>query len=251
MRPSETTERHSRLLKVALEVEHARAFWEQHRPERSLKEEVERGFSEFWFGTRSYAAVRNLLTNFHHRFARYPSAMRALSGWRDLGSETARLICHWHLQLSDPIYRSFTGTFLNQRRESLRGDITRDSVIEWMRELDTEQRWNKTTHIQFASKLLSSAHGAGLVLSNRDPRPLFSPRVPDQALAYLLYLLRELDYAGSLHDNVYLASVGLGKSALENRLRALDGVNFRRIGDVVEFDWVYPSLAEWFKGQSS
>lgn len=251
MRPAEIVAPHSRLLKVAIEVEHSRAFWEHHRPERDLKEEVESGFSEFWFGTRSYAAVRNLISNFHHRFTRIPAAMRALSEWRDLSPEEARLICHWHLQLADPIYRAFSGEFLVERRSSLRGTVTRDAVIAWVDRIDTEQRWTKTTHIQFASKLLSSAHGAGLVASTRDPRPVVLPKVPDAALAYLLHLLREVQFTGKLHDNLYLRSVGLHSSALEDRLRTLAGVTFRRIGDVTEFDWEFGDLRAWSKRQSS
>lgn len=251
MRPSEVVEAHSRLLKVAIEVEHSRTFWEHHSPEREFKEEVERAFSEFWFGTRSYPAVRNLITNFRHRFTRFPSAMHALSGWTDLSSDNARLICHWHLQLSDPIYRAFTGTFLVDRKNSLRSTVTRDAVIAWVDSIDTEQRWTKTSHMQFASKLLSSARGAGLIATNRDPRPLVHPKVPDPALAYLLHLLREVEFAGSLHNNVYLRSVGLQDQILENRLRSLQGITFRRIGDVAEFDWEFNDLTAWTQQRQS
>ena len=161
MRPSEVVERHSRLLKVALEVEHSRAFWRLHRPERDAAEEAQLAFSEFWFGTRSFAAVQTLLTNFRLRFVRYPMAMRVLCAWSDLDLQSARLICHWHLQLSDPMYRAFSGDFLVQRRSSLRGSVARDAVIAWVDRVDTERRWSKASHIQFASKLLSAAHGAG------------------------------------------------------------------------------------------
>ena len=70
-------------------------------------------------------------------------------------------------------------------------------------------RWTMATKVQFASKLLSAAYAAGLVASRRDPRPLTVPRVPDDALEYLLYLLREVEFEGTLLDNPYVASVGL------------------------------------------
>jgi hypothetical protein len=61
---------------------------------------------------------------------------------------------------------------------------------------------------------------AGLVVGIRDPRPLTFPQIPDEALTYLLYLLREVQLTGTLLDNLYLASVGLVGS---NGVRARSG----------------------------
>jgi hypothetical protein len=102
-----------------------------------------------------------------------------------------------------------------------------------------------TMRIQFASKLLSAAYSATIVTSNRDPRPIGTPRVPDEALEYLLYLLRETEFAGTLLDNPYLASVGLDGAVLVDRLRRLPGLAFRRQGDLTDFDWRYPDLRAW------
>jgi hypothetical protein len=60
-----------------------------------------------------------------------------------------------------------------------------------------------TTRIQFASKLLSAAYSAGLLAGNRDPRAVVFPRVPDDALEYLMYLLREVTFEGTLLSNPY------------------------------------------------
>ena len=96
--------------------------------------------------------------------------------------------------------------------------------------------------IQFASKLLSAAYSATVVTSNRDPRPIGMPRVPDEALEYLLYLLRETEFEGSLLDNPYLSSVGLEGAILEERLRGLPGLAFRRQGDLIDFGWRHHDL---------
>ena len=124
---------------------------------------------------------------------------------------TRRLICHWHVQLADPLYRAFTGRFLPERHERSKPDVTRDLAVAWVGE-QVERRWTMSTRIQFGSKLLSSAFAAGLVASNRDPRALQYPRVADEALTYLMYLLREVDFAGTLLDNPYTASVGLSRA---------------------------------------
>jgi hypothetical protein len=163
-----------------------------------------------------------------------------------MSAATRRLICHWHLQLSDPLYRRFSGQLLPERRASpgVSGDVTRDLVARWVR-AEGGDRWAAATCVQFASKLLSTAFEAGLVATRRDPRPLATPLVPDDALAYLLYLLRGVRFVGTLVDNPYLASVGLTGLALDTRLGRLEDVTYRRMGEVVDVEWKAPSLAAW------
>ncbi len=161
-----------------------------------------------------------------------------------MGPETRRIICHWHLQLVDPLYRAFTGDYLVERRGDLRPEVTRDGVVRWL-DLQSTAHWTLSTRIEYAGKLLSTALAAGLVASNRDPRRLLTPRVEDEALEYLLYLLRGIQITGTLLDNPYFASVGFAGSALEERVRRLPGIRFRRQGDLIDFGWLYPSLDAW------
>ena len=99
--------------------------------------------------------------------------------------------------------------------------------------------------MQFASKLLSAASEAGIISAKRDPRSLLLPKVPDLALAYLLYLLRGTRFEGTLTENPYLASVGLSEGFLDQRLRALPGITFRRMAHLTEFEWDAPTLSAW------
>jgi hypothetical protein len=241
-RPAEVSDIHTRLMKFALEVDDARAYWSHavEAPDASAQQ----AFDTWWFGDRSLARIEVLLSNLRARFAAYPAALRVLAAWPHMAPDTRTLICHWHLQLSDPLYRSFTGNYLVDRRDSRRPEVTRDLVVAWMGQHGPE-RWTMGTHIQFASKLLSSAFAAGLVASNRDPRALTVPRVPDEALAYLMYLLRETDFEGTLLDNPYARSVGLDVGALEERLRHVPGLRFSRQGDLVDFGWAFPDLLSW------
>jgi hypothetical protein len=158
--------------------------------------------------------------------------------------EARRVICHWHVQLSDPLYRSFSGNYLRDRWASGRAEVTRDQVISWLGN-QTGERWSASTRIQFASKLLSAAHAAGLVRTSRDPRPLGLPSVPDQALEYLLYLLRGIDFAGAFLDNPYLASIGLEGHLLESRLRTLPSLTYLRQSGLVDLEWHYRDLRAW------
>jgi hypothetical protein len=236
--PAEVTQVHTRLLKCSLDLEESRAYW-HHSTVSPIT--AERAFTEYWFGARSLPRVALLLTNFRARFDAYPAALAVLQRWPDMDLATRRAICHWHLQLSDPLYRAFTGTYLLARH---RPHVSRDAVIAWVGE-QGPGRWTMATQIQFASKLLTAANAAGLVIGIRDPRPLAVPPIPNDALAYLLHLLRDLQFTGTLLDNPYLASVGLTGPELDARLRALDTLTFRRQGALVELEWAYADLRTW------
>jgi hypothetical protein len=242
-RPSEVTGMHTRLLKCTLEVETSRAYW-AHSGGGVGEVTARRAFEEYWFGARSLGRIEVLMGNLRARYDAYPSALQALSEWEDMDPDTRRLICHWHVQLSDPLYRSFTGSFLVARQGGSRPTVTHDISVAWVGEQDPG-RWNMATRIQFASKLLSSAYGAGLIASTRDPRALQFPRVGEFALTYLMYLLRGVSFEGTLLENPYLASVGLQDGTLEDRLRGLSALRFRRQGDLVDFGWRYDGLEDW------
>ena len=240
--PSETTQVHTRLLKCALEVEDSRAYWCRWRAEPTIGSQE--AFDEYWFGARSLARVKVLLTNFRARFDAMPDAVTLLSKWPQMEPGTRKLICHWHMQFSDPMYRRFTGEYLAERRGRGRHEVTRDLVIAWVDD-QGPGRWTTATRIQLASKLMSSAYAAGLLATNRDPREILVPRVQDDALAYLMYLLRSIDFQGTLLTNPYTASVGLDGRFLEERLASAPGLKFQRQGDLQDFGWAYPGLAAW------
>lgn len=240
--PSEATELHTRLLKCALEIEESRAYWSHAGNSKPVS--VQGAFDEYWFGARSLSRVEVLLGNMRVRYDHYPAALAVLHRWPGMSPDTRKLVCHWHLELADPLYRRFTGVFLPSRLSGSRPEVTRDRVVSWVG-AEGLSRWTMPTRIQFASKLLSAAFAAGLVATNRDPRPLATPRVPDEALEYLLYLLRGIAFEGSLLDNPYTASVGLQGRALEERLAALPALRFSRQGDLIDFGWHFSDLAAW------
>lgn len=245
-RPGEVTEPHSRILRVTLEADNAREYWRRPAAHTLTPDRVDAAFNEYWFGARSMDRIRDLLNNFDERFAAYPAALTALSAWPDIDRETRVVICHWHVQLADPLYRAFTGDYCPVEREGGR-KLTRDGVLRWVRGHDQSGRWSAATHAQFASKMLSCAHAAGLVARTQDPRPLTTPRVTSAALGYLLNLLRGIEFAGSLHDNPYLRSVGIVGTLLDDRIRTLPSVSLRRVADLVEISFDHDSPLEWVR----
>jgi hypothetical protein len=243
-RPSEAVEVHTRILRLALGVEESRSYWEHVDPAIPPAARAMVAFEERWFGAKSLERVRYLLAAFLPRYDAFPEALVVLRRWRSMGATTRQVLCHWHLQLSDPMYRAFTGTFLVERRGMHDAKVDRDVTLRWVKNTYPE-RWSEATCVQFASKLLSAASEAGLLSTKRDPRTLLLPKVPDLALAYLLYLLRGVGFAGTLTENPYLSSVGLTEGFLDQRLRALPSVTFRRMAHLIEFEWGAPSLTAW------
>lgn len=250
-RAAETDEGHSRLLKCALVIDESRAYWShidsKKRDAGDSRTDSQVAFEEYWFGARSEKWVKEIILNMRMRYAAFPTALSVLTRWSSMSPEIRQVICHWHCQLADLHYRKFTGEYLVQRRDALRPELHRQGVITWVTE-NVSSTWKVETRTRMASNLLSTAHAAGLVKGKRDPRQLVYPRIPDQALGYILHLLREIDFNGSLAENSYLASVGL-QGMLADRLRSLDCVTYRRVGDMHNFDWRYPDLQAWAKAE--
>ena len=243
-RSSEATQVHTRILRLALGVEESRSYWEHVDPSVPPAQRPLVAFEQRWFGAKSLERVRFLLSNFVDRYDPFPEALPVLQRWRAMDAAARQVICHWHLQLSDPLYRRFTGKFLLERRTLRDPKVGRDVVLRWVKN-EFPDRWAEATCVQFASKLLSAASEAGVVSTKRDPRSLLLPKVPDLALAYLLHLPRGTRFEGTLTENPYLASVGLTEGFLDQRLRALPGITFRRMAHLTEFEWDAPTLTAW------
>ncbi len=242
--PAETTEIHTRILRLALGIEEARAYWAHVDPAVSPGARALQAFEQRWFGAKTLDRVKTLLPYLAVRYDAFPEAFSVLRRWRHMDPTARQVICHWHVQLTDPIYRRFTGELLIERRTLKEPKVDRPAVARWLRQT-WPGRWAEATVLQFASKLLSAASEAGLVSQRRDPRALLFPKVPDLAIAYLLYLLRGVRHAGSVTENAYVASVGLGDGFLDQRLKAIPGITLRRMGRLVELDWDHPTLAAW------
>ncbi|MBK9643797.1 MAG: DUF1819 domain-containing protein [Deltaproteobacteria bacterium] len=230
---------HTRLLKFGLEIEPARAFW------RGAPARAEDAFDALTFGDKSLDRVRALLRILRERFERPPQALPVLRAWTGLDAPTRALVCHWHTQLSDPLYRAFTGELLPQRRDVGHQTLRRDEALAFVTER-TGDRLRISTRVQLVSKLCSAAREAGLLSGITDPRQLQCVRPTDDALTYLLYLLRGVGVAdGAIGDTPYLRSLGLTPDALDRQLRGLRGVGVRRQGALLELDWAHADLLAW------
>lgn len=245
---AEVTRFHNRLQKLALAAEDSRLYWQAACPHLAPAEENRRAFAERWFGGKSSAWVAVLLSNFRARYAAFPGALTVLRHWCPADPVTRRLVCHWHLQLTDPYYRRFTAEYLTALRERGGAETDFGTVLRWVEETKPKP-WQPSTCRQVASRLLAAASEAGLLSSAPDPRRVVTPHVPDEALGYILHLLREVVIAQPLFDNDYLGSVALSGVFLDQRLRVVPWVRVQRMGDVVTAEWQYRDLQEWAEAE--
>jgi hypothetical protein len=242
--PSEETDIHTQLLRFALGVEPSRDYWANVDPD-ATPVDAEDAFEARWFGQATESRVRLVLKNMRLRYDAYPAALAVLADWGHRAApDVRRLLCHWHLQLADPMYRRFTGEYLPTRRREGRPAVERHEVVEWV-ETRQPDRWGNATRVQWASKLMSAAADSGLLDSKRGTRQLDSPEVPDVALSYLCHLLHEVDIEGDLLDNPYLRSVGLQGRLRDERIRRLDDVDVHRMGDLIDFQSSVGDLHGW------
>jgi len=245
-RTSEETESHTRLLRLGLAEAESRAYWAHAHRQLSQEETVKAAFEERWFGSRSMARVRHLVLYFQYRFDAYPRALQTLNIWNPPNRSERTLLCHWHLQLSDPLYREFTAEVLADRRLRPEPTIDRRTVNRWVEE--KMDGWSSATVQRMASAMVSCATDAGLCKPGKSVRELTFPRISDHCLGYILYLLRETDYEGDLKANPYLSSVGLDGEFWEDRVRKLPWITYRRMADVHDLKWEFPGLLEWAEG---
>ena len=235
---------HTRLLRISLAIEDSRAYWEHLSLEAPPEKRAITAFEERWFGSKSLDRVQGLIAEFNHRYDQYPAALEVLMRWKPSDLLTRENLCHWHLQLADPLYRKFTGSFLVQRRLSGSPTISRDIAARWVTE-QIPKAWSVATLQRMATSLVTASSAAGLCTKKPGTRQLTFPKVTDEALTYWIYLLRNLSFKGSLLENPYFGSVGLSEGFLENRLRQLPGLTFSRMGDLVDFNWQFESLSTW------
>jgi hypothetical protein len=178
------------------------------------------------------------------RYDPFPAALAVLRDWPDISPEIRNLVSHWHVQLTDPVYRRFAGELLVAKRGSDAPRLSREATGAWLKK-PAPNRWSEPTVLKYAGNLLTTAAQAGLVSKPSRERQILLPNVPDDALSYLLHLLRGVDFEGPLVDNAYLSSMGLRGHALRQRLSALPGVTPRRSGNALKLDFEADSLSAW------
>lgn len=195
---------HTGLLRLGLAVAQSATFWRKASDDLPLKELQNLALSQDWFNV-SEARTKYLVGQLQKRFP-FP-VRQALKFGRDLERRQCQLVCHWHLQLTDPVYRRFTSEYLLSRWTSPTTTIDLEGSEKWVKSLPMTCDWKSVTARRMASGLLSAATDAGLCSgSGKGERSLRLPTVSDADIEYLKTILKA---AGALAElDLYLNSVG-------------------------------------------
>ena len=209
----EITEPHTGLLRLGLAVPQSVVFWSRASSEAPAKELVVRALEESWYPELSQARTDYLVKQLERRF---PYPVRQKLGFRSRSDQSAnQLICHWHLQLVDPLYRRFTQEFLLSRWSAAEASVNLEQSEAWVRSLETTRDWKSVTVRRLASGLLSAAGEAGLCSgSGRGDRQLRLPQVQPSESDYLTALLEMAGVPSHLPE--YLISVGVSLEVEES-----------------------------------
>ena len=243
-RPAESADVHTRILRCMLAADDCFAYWRHVDVTVPVGDRARIAFVERWFGVKSEARVRTIMTDMVQRFDAYPEALALFQAVGRIPVGIRVLLCHLHTQLADPVYRAFTGELLPHLRGEGRTSVDRPSVARWVN-VSHPGRWSAVTCTKFASNLLASALDAGLVRGRRDPRQLPHPAVSPVFVAYALYLLRGTSIEGTLTENPYLRALGLTTESLGRLSSSLPGVHLVELGGVAEISFQEPSLMAW------
>lgn len=90
---SEVREVHTRLLRMGLVPDESQVYWRHAPSDRHPGELVETAFQERWFGAKSMARVRYLLTGFGYRFYDFAGSLEALKSWDPADLHERQVVC--------------------------------------------------------------------------------------------------------------------------------------------------------------
>jgi hypothetical protein len=220
----ESTVLHRDLQRCTLFVDDSVAYWAHVDLRSPMPDRLREARRDRWFGAKFHSnLVGNRLLALAARYDPYPHAVRMLQSVT-VPVELRPLVCHVHLALADARYRRFTGEYLAERRERGLGAPRPEEIADWLRA--NEPSFYRPSYFDgFAPRLLGAAREAGLVDDDGAPRELGPSEVPAHAVAYMLYLLREVRFAGTLRENAYLRGLGIvGEKKVAAAIEAAPGV---------------------------
>lgn len=209
------TSEHTGLLRMGLEVKASMLFWKRAEAGENPKERRQRALHEGWFPSLSEARLRYLLGELEKRF--HGPALDALKIWKPEAERQAPLVCHWHLQWSDPLYRDFSSGYLVGLWAQPERGITVAGVEGWLEQRGSHSGWSPSTRRRLASGLLAAASQAGFLQGNGRQRDLRTVTADGPSLAYLRALVRNQDGADRLAEEILLSGT-VAESPLGERL---------------------------------
>ncbi len=203
----EVNQEHTGLLRMGLEVDSSVTFWSRAEPGESASARRSRAIAEGWFSGLSEVRQKYLLSELGKRFP--DGVLPALKAWKPEQESQSSLVCHWHLQWSDPLYRVFCTDFWVSRWASPEATIDNKAVQGWLEKRGSHTDWSPSTLRRLASGLLSAVTDAGLCQgSGKNRRELRVLQATPKSLAYLMAFLSQQADTG-VSEDAYLCGISV------------------------------------------
>ena len=165
-----TEKAHTDLLKVGARIQESKIYLQNRNFSISKEDTVSKAFSEKWFGFKSQTYVKRLISRFELRFSKFPEAFLLLRSWVEkINLKDFKNICHFHIQLTDPYYRWFTGVYLGNLIFLGYEEIPTESLISSFEELVTTPMSVKVKRT-LALRLKTAARDCGILEGKTDKK---------------------------------------------------------------------------------
>lgn len=197
------TSEHTGLLRMGLEVGPSMVYWQRAKENEDGLAHRQRATEEGWFPELSPARLRYLMGELEKRFP--AGTLRALKEWRPEAERQAPLVCHWHLQWSDPLYRDFTSGYLVGAWAGPEAGVSVPAVDSWLSQRGTHADWSPSTRRRLASGLLAAASDAGFLKGTGRDKELRTVTVDAASMAYLQSLLSSSEAENPPGEEIFLS----------------------------------------------
>jgi hypothetical protein len=199
---------HLTMVNLPARIRETKAYIQNYSEKMTRSELKKIAWDEAWFGFLGDRIFSVLISGLYNRFGQFPKLISVLKDWIDNGIEhyDFNLVCHLHIQLTDPYYRWLTGEYLPERLGAGLGSFNAEIIQPDFISYSTKEL-KANTFRRLLSNLLRSAVECGL-LSGKEHRHFETPIVSTRFFGYLVYTLQEFNFPMSdLCDSPYIKSI--------------------------------------------
>jgi len=242
---------HTAMIRVTARLNETMTYIRHYNDEINAADLKKSAWSQQWFGFLSESIFNRLMPTLSNRFGKYSYLMEILQRWSFQGIENHdfKLICHFHIQISDPYYRWATGEYIPARFNEGIDEITKSSLAKAL-STRTVNPLNANTLHKLSRNILTTARDTGLLQGKTD-KTIAIPASSVEVLGYLLYALRLFDFSMSeIPESPYIQSVFRNPGSLRNLLtegQAKNWWEYNWEGRTFAINYAYADINPWFE----
>lgn len=241
------------MMKVGARLDETRSYLNYFDINNDLKIQKEKAWNEQWFGFLPEQILETVVYSLYQRFGQFSLMTKVLKSWlnKGLDNHDFKLICHFHIQLTEPFYRWATGQYFSQRYNEAYDDIPSTVLAKQLEKAFMKEKdLSSQSYQRLAIGILSTARDLGL-LKGKAQKLFAKPLVSIEFLGYLIYTLQHFMFPfAELPSSPYIQSILRDESQLKRLLTEGQRKNWW------EFNWdhglfsLYPKFSDieqWYK----